>query len=126
MRFSDFLDVLYAKCDIIPDYAFNVNTDLCGAYYIPQSREGKQEFVLIFENEIPKSRQEPFLYRIAGNINDSNPKEIHMQITPQLEFILTTYEEDKKFRESHQDVIDSNVQFEMFDVNYIEKYYANQ
>ena len=100
MKFSDFLDKLYAECNVNLEYVPQLNTNLAGAYYIPLSREGKQEFVLVFKQAVPDSDKERNLYSLAYGMDDSNPEEIKLNIAHDLIFILTTYEEYKNFRKN--------------------------
>lgn len=91
-----------------------VRTEFDDFIYVPKSRTGMQEYVLIKEGEIiPGADEEPDLYRDA-KINDENPKEICLtyQELPDIEVILTTAEEERKIREKLPQ-IEKNILFEI-------------
>jgi len=91
-----------------------VKTEFVEFIYVPESRTGMQEYVLIKENGlIPGATEEPDLYRDA-KINDENPKEICLTYPElsRIEVILTTTEEERKIREKLPQ-IEKNILFEI-------------
>ncbi len=92
----------------------NVRTDFAAVIYVPESRTGFQEYVLIKENGmIPGANEEPDLYR-GAEINNENPGEICLTYpeSPRIEVILTTAEEERKIREQLPQ-IEKNILFEI-------------
>lgn len=90
-----------------------VRTEFDDFIYVPESRTGMQEYVLIKENGmIPGAAEEPDLYR-GAKINDENPKEICLKYPGlPVEVILTTAEEERKIREQLPQ-IEKNILFEI-------------
>ncbi len=89
-----------------------VKTEFDDFIYVPESRTGFQEYVLIKNGLIPGPSEEPDLYRDA-NIDD-NSKEICLTYPelPGIEVILATAEEERKIREKLPQ-IEKNILFEI-------------
>ena len=97
-----------AEKDIYSDWAL--------VYSIPRSRKGNQEIIFVINADTPPGmKEEPDLYKDAI-INNTNPLEIHLTYkeNPLLEIIITTGNEDQKFRREHPDIIYENVLFEVY------------
>lgn len=90
-----------------------VKTDFERIEYIPKSRKGLQEYVLVVRGGIPTIEAEPDLYRNAI-IDASNPHEVHLKY-PELnaEIILTTPHEDYEFKTKNPKVVEENFLFEV-------------
>ena len=85
-------------------------------YSIPKSRKGNQEIIFVINaNTPPGKEEEPDLYKNAI-VDNTNPLEIHLTYKENhlLEILLTTWDEDQKFRKEHPDIIDENVLLEVY------------
>jgi|GEM_PF-1996322 len=123
MRFDYFLEKLN-RCQSCVDPALcglNIDSELQKAYYIPKSRAGLKEYVLVADGKVPDRREEPELYfgigrnKLVPVIDSANPEEIHFYINPSAKIIFTTTMEDIITRNKIPG-IEKNITFEMTEI----------
>jgi len=117
MKFPEFLDELKTIYGINLGLGYlRVNKDWKKIYFIPNSRKGIKECILVSCNGIPGPAEEPGLY-MGSSIESSNPAEIHITYNNEeepVELILTTCAEDEKFRRANP-WAEENILFESID-----------
>lgn len=123
MRFKYFIEKL-GRCQSCVDPAvrdLRINSELRKAYYIPESRAGLKEYVLIADGKVPGYAGEPGLYfgigrnRLVPVIDAENPEEIHFYINSSAKIIFTTLMEDLIARKKIPE-IGKNIAFEMSEI----------
>ncbi len=93
-----------------------IKNDVVRIAYVEKNERGLEEYVLVFENSVPKPLEEPHLYRDAEIEIHEKGESILTYPELNTQVVLITLKRDEEFREEHPEIIEKIEVFRMDEI----------
>ena len=90
-----------------------IESDIVRIAYVEKNEKGLEEYVLVFENSVPTSSEEPHLYRDAEIKTHEKGESILTYPKLNTQVVLITLKRDEEFRKEHPEIINKIEVFRM-------------
>jgi hypothetical protein len=91
----------------------SISSDIVRLGYVPRNEKGFEEYILVFEKDIPTPLAEPEIYSNAATVEGENPEVLLSYPSIRTDVILISKEKDDAFRRDNPGKIKELESFRM-------------